>query len=498
MSPEKTENQSSIESVLEKQKLAHNKFDQMDFICTLNHSEFLLELGYILMNDQIIEGNYNNKNDDNSTIDTSMLSSNNKMGVSDNSITSKGKDDYDDDYDYDNEFEEEDAADISIRQYEAKKQAENEEKERRLTLKRQNYQQLKEKELAAKEAQRKKLEDEESAKLEAKREAEMLKQKEVEKANEERKKEEERREQERQEQEYLEQERLEQERLEKEYLEEERLEQERLEQERQKESQQQKEIEKANEERKKEEERREQERQEHEYLDQERLEQERLEKEYLEEERLEQERQKELEEKELAKQRIREYEELKNKQKANDRKALEALSLMEAASGHEMFAGIGSFTRSHEPGLLDSIVNTKKEEADVPPSNSQDDKLMNLAFEGDGDDKKSSDEPVQLPLQMGDRIEANYKGHNTYYPGTISLDRGMNQYDIAYDDGERETWVPLERIRRLAAAEEKVAEPTTEKVAEPAIEKLELTAPAPPDKNADDKEDDYNDDDFET
>ena len=437
MSPEKTENQSSIESVLEKQKLAHNKFDQMDFICTLNHSEFLLELSYILMNDQIIEENYNNKNDDNSTIDTSMLSSNNKMGVSDNSITSKGKDDYDDDYD--NEFEEEDAADITIRQYEAKKQAEKDERERRLTLKRENYQQLKEKELAAKEAQRKKLEDEENAKLEVKREAEMLKHKEIEKANEERKKEEERLEQERQEQEYLEQERLEQERLEKEYL---------------------------------------------------------------EEERLEQERQKELEEKELAKQRVREYEELKSKQKANDKKALEALSLMEAASGHEMmFAGIGSSTRSHEPDLLDSIVNTKKE-ADVPPTNSQDDKFMNLALEGDGDDKKSSDEPVQLPLQMGDRIEANYKGHNTYYPGTISLDRGMNQYDIAYDDGERETWVPLERIRRLAAAEEKVAEPTTEKVeiAEPVIEKLEVTAPAPPgvDKNADDKEDDYNDDDFET
>jgi hypothetical protein len=46
-----------------------------------------------------------------------------------------------------------------------------------------------------------------------------------------------------------------------------------------------------------------------------------------------------------------------------------------------------------------------------------------------------------------DRVEANYKGKGKYYPGKISRARLNGTYDIAYDDGERETGMSAENIR---------------------------------------------------
>ena len=50
-------------------------------------------------------------------------------------------------------------------------------------------------------------------------------------------------------------------------------------------------------------------------------------------------------------------------------------------------------------------------------------------------------------LREGDRIEADYRGRGKFYPGKITRDRGDDTYDIDYDDGERETRVAKRLIR---------------------------------------------------
>ena len=51
-------------------------------------------------------------------------------------------------------------------------------------------------------------------------------------------------------------------------------------------------------------------------------------------------------------------------------------------------------------------------------------------------------------LREGDKIEADYRGRGRFYPGKISRDRGDDTYDIAYDDGERETRVAKRLIKK--------------------------------------------------
>jgi Ca2+-binding EF-hand superfamily protein len=50
-------------------------------------------------------------------------------------------------------------------------------------------------------------------------------------------------------------------------------------------------------------------------------------------------------------------------------------------------------------------------------------------------------------FEADDKVEANYKGKGKYYPGKISRARLNGTYDIAYDDGERESGVEGEMIR---------------------------------------------------
>ena len=45
-------------------------------------------------------------------------------------------------------------------------------------------------------------------------------------------------------------------------------------------------------------------------------------------------------------------------------------------------------------------------------------------------------------------VEADYRGRGRFYPGKISRDRGDDTYDIAYDDGERETRVAKRLIKK--------------------------------------------------
>ena len=50
-------------------------------------------------------------------------------------------------------------------------------------------------------------------------------------------------------------------------------------------------------------------------------------------------------------------------------------------------------------------------------------------------------------LSKGDKVKANYRERGKFYPGKITRDNGDDTYDIAYDDGERETRVPNILIR---------------------------------------------------
>ncbi len=51
-------------------------------------------------------------------------------------------------------------------------------------------------------------------------------------------------------------------------------------------------------------------------------------------------------------------------------------------------------------------------------------------------------------LREGDKVEADYRGRGRFYPGKIDRDRRDGTYDIAYDDGERETRVEERLIRK--------------------------------------------------
>ena len=51
-------------------------------------------------------------------------------------------------------------------------------------------------------------------------------------------------------------------------------------------------------------------------------------------------------------------------------------------------------------------------------------------------------------FREGDKVEADYRGRGKFYPGKVDRDRGDDTYDIAYDDGERETRVSKRLIRK--------------------------------------------------
>lgn len=54
---------------------------------------------------------------------------------------------------------------------------------------------------------------------------------------------------------------------------------------------------------------------------------------------------------------------------------------------------------------------------------------------------------VETVLRVGDRVQANYKGHGRWYKGTIVRKRSDGTYDISYDDKGNETFVPGSYIK---------------------------------------------------
>ncbi|KAF1315961.1 hypothetical protein FI667_g15743, partial [Globisporangium splendens] len=71
-------------------------------------------------------------------------------------------------------------------------------------------------------------------------------------------------------------------------------------------------------------------------------------------------------------------------------------------------------------------------------------------------DSSESEAVPKKKFTMGQKVEAQYKGKNKFYPGVISRCRLNGTYDIDYDDGEKETGVAAELILSLPKTSMKV------------------------------------------
>ncbi len=61
-----------------------------------------------------------------------------------------------------------------------------------------------------------------------------------------------------------------------------------------------------------------------------------------------------------------------------------------------------------------------------------------------------NESPGQARLEVGVKVEGNYRGRGKWFSGKISRDRGDGTYDISYDDGESEMRVDTNMIRLSA------------------------------------------------
>jgi hypothetical protein len=53
-------------------------------------------------------------------------------------------------------------------------------------------------------------------------------------------------------------------------------------------------------------------------------------------------------------------------------------------------------------------------------------------------------------LDVGDAVEANFRGRGKFYSGKISRVRANGTYDIDYDDGEKEQMISRDLIKPTA------------------------------------------------
>ena len=69
---------------------------------------------------------------------------------------------------------------------------------------------------------------------------------------------------------------------------------------------------------------------------------------------------------------------------------------------------------------------------------------------GNGNGRGRDAEPRRM--EVGVKVEANYRGKGNWYPGEITRDRRDGTFDIAYDDGESESRVDELLIRIVGGA----------------------------------------------
>ena len=74
---------------------------------------------------------------------------------------------------------------------------------------------------------------------------------------------------------------------------------------------------------------------------------------------------------------------------------------------------------------------------------------IRLLDSGDRDDDYRSPSRRAAKIEEGSKVEAKYKGGSKWYKGKVIRDRGYGEFDIEYEDGDREARVKEENIRLL-------------------------------------------------
>jgi hypothetical protein len=73
--------------------------------------------------------------------------------------------------------------------------------------------------------------------------------------------------------------------------------------------------------------------------------------------------------------------------------------------------------------------------------------------EGARRDERSRDQARRegASLEIGDKVEAQFKGGKKFFPCKITAVNRDGSYDVRYDDGDRESDLPAERVRKPEA-----------------------------------------------
>ena len=106
----------------------------------------------------------------------------------------------------------------------------------------------------------------------------------------------------------------------------------------------------------------------------------------------------------------------------------------------------GSVSRVNVNGTFDVRYDDGKRETGVDAD------MVRLADGGDSNDDRSVSDGGSVNLDVGDEIEARYGGKQAWYKGTIMRKRSDGTFDIEYDDGDKETRVKPELVRRVGAS----------------------------------------------
>lgn len=61
-------------------------------------------------------------------------------------------------------------------------------------------------------------------------------------------------------------------------------------------------------------------------------------------------------------------------------------------------------------------------------------------------------DPTVQVIELGSQVEANYKGLDKWYPGTVCGKHFDGTFDVAYDFGESESFIPSARVRLAIVA----------------------------------------------
>ncbi|EQC30141.1 hypothetical protein SDRG_12199 [Saprolegnia diclina VS20] len=141
--------------------------------------------------------------------------------------------------------------------------------------------------------------------------------------------------------------------------------------------------------------------------------------------------------------------------------------------GHDMPLDVGDSVRVKSSGALGELLQIRVASSAYVVKLKDGTLLKNVPF-NDVEKYSAAATPAKQAIVLapdafavGTKVDAKYKG-KTFYPGTIARAHADDRYDIDYDDGEKETKVPRDYLRIVAAS---TAKPTASPPAKQAAKK---------------------------